>query len=167
MKKNICIIGLATNFTKAISKLLSDKLEMFYADVNDLLKFDLLDIKEVEKVSGKDYILKQETSKVKTVSTYENTVITVSYNSLVQNKNYEFFKPNTLVIYAKLTPMLYEQAIKQDKLTKNQRTIATTVFSDRNKFCEQISNLTVELKSLNASEEVERIFASIKKHYAV
>lgn len=167
MKKNICIIGLATNFTKTISKLLSDKLEMFYADVNDLLNFDLLDIKEVEKVSGKDYILKQETSKVKTVSTYENTIITVSYNSLVQNENYEFFKPNTLIIYAKLTPILYEQAIKQDKLTKNQRIIATAVFSDRNKFCEKISNLTVELKSLNENEEVENLIASIKKYYAV
>lgn len=167
MKKNICIIGLATNFTKAVSKLLSDKLEMFYADVNDLLKFDLLDLKEAQKLSGKDYILKQETGKIKTVATYENTVITISYHSLIQNNNYELFQPNTLIIYAQLTPELYELAIKQDKLTKSQKTIAATVFPDRDKFCKKISNLTVKLKNLKTEEQVETLIKAIKKYYEV
>ena len=74
MADNIVVFGLNNNYVKTIGKMLADELEMFFADVLDLLKFDFIDLVQANNIVGKDYILKQEkyvpdgTSKVYSIS---------------------------------------------------------------------------------------------------
>lgn len=165
LKKNICIIGLATNFTKTIAKTLADKLDMFYADINDLLRFDLLDINEAKKLAGKNYILKLETSKIKTVASYENTIITLNYSSLTNNENFEILKRECLIIYLKLTKSLYEKHIEQDKLTKSQKAIALTVFKDRDFISQNVTDIMVKVNTKNESKLQDIILEEITHYY--
>ncbi len=165
VKNSICIVGLPYLFTKYVAKQFADELEMFYADVNDLLQFDLLDRKEAEKKSGKAYILKLETSKVKTVSSYENTVYTLTYSAITQNNNYEHMKENSLVIYLKLGEKTYEKALEGEKLTKSQKELALAVYKDRDYICSKISDIQVVVRSLEPKLNVSHLKKAVESYY--
>ena len=101
-KKNICVIGMSPEFADSIAELLADKLDMFFANVNDLIEFDLIDVAETEVVCGRDYLLKIEQKKVKEVCSYENTIVTMDYSILNDDENIKTIKENCLLIYLKL-----------------------------------------------------------------
>ncbi len=82
MVSNITIFGLNNTFAKEVGRFLSDELEMFFADVMELLKFDFINLVEAQNIVGKEYILKQERVKIKTLSSYENTIISCDFRSL-------------------------------------------------------------------------------------
>ena len=67
MVSNITIFGLNNTFAKEVGRFLSDELEMFFADVMELLKFDFINLVEAQNIVGKEYILKQERVKIKTL----------------------------------------------------------------------------------------------------
>jgi shikimate kinase len=165
LKKNICIIGLATNFTKTVAKALSDKLEMFYADINDLLKFDLLDIEEAEKKCGKAYITKLEKNKIKTVAGYNNTIITVNYSSLTSEENIKHIRKNAIIIYLKLSKTEYEQKLKTENLSPSKETLFLSVFNDRDFISSKICDLIINCKTLTNEQIVDLIIKSVLKYY--
>lgn len=165
MKNSICIVGLINDFTKKIAKALADELEMFYADVNELLQFDLIDINEAQKKSGKNYILKLETSKVKTVSTYENTVFTLNYSSLINNNNYEYVKENSLIIYLKLGEKTFLKVLENQNLTKNQKHLQAVVFKDRDKLCNKICDIKISVRSLDEKVIIKNLIYALQEYY--
>lgn len=165
MKTNICILGLAPTFTKCVAKDLADSLDMYYADVNDLLRFDMFDLKETEKKCGKEYLQKQESLKIKTVSSYDNTVITVDYGSLNNNKNLDYIKKGCLVVYLKLTENEFLNKLNYDILTKSQLEIEKSLFFDRDFICGNISDIKINCKNLKDEDIVELIMSAIGNYY--
>ena len=59
MITNICIVGLLKKYTKSISKRVADTLDMFYADVTELLEYEYINMANAEKIVGKEYMEKQ------------------------------------------------------------------------------------------------------------
>lgn len=101
MISNITVFGLNNKFSKEVGKMLSDKLDMFFADVMELLTFDFIDLVQAENIVGRDYILKQERVKIKTLSSYDNTVICCDFRSLNTLDNYENLKKGSVMVYLK------------------------------------------------------------------
>lgn len=165
MKKNITIVGLAKDYTKKIAKKFADKLEMYYADITDLIQFDLLDIAEAEKTCGKEYIRKIEASKIKTVTTYENSIITVNYNALNNETNLGYIKENTLLIYLHLSKEELIEKLNEDVANANQIKLAQSVYDERDFILSRLSDITINVKDLTDIKLIKMIGKAILDYY--
>lgn len=163
MSSNICLVGLLNNYTKNVAKLVSSTLEMFYTDVTEVLEYDLMDMAFVEGVAGKDYIDKQETNTIKTLSSYENTLFTIDFSSLNQKMNLKYVKDGCLLIYLKTNKKCFKQNLEQEQLSATEVELATKQFKNRDLILTDIVDLVVDVS--NKSNEVEIILKKIEEYY--
>ena len=61
---NLCVVGLANKFTDDLCNKLSIYLDMYYANVQKILDYEL-QVEDMEKICGKDYLLKKQKSVIK------------------------------------------------------------------------------------------------------
>jgi len=162
-KKNICVIGMVPEFTNGIAETLADKLDMFFANVNDLIEFDLIDVAETEIICGRDYLLKIEQKKVREVCTYENTVITMDYSVLNNDENIKTIKDNCLLIYVKLNR---DNFLKKFRVGK-KNDFNELLFNDRDFICTNIADVVADCNFLTQKESVELLIEEIKRYYIV
>ena len=162
MADNIVVFGLNNNYVKTIGKMLADELEMFFADVLDLLKFDFIDLVQANNIVGKDYILKQEKSKIKTLATYDNTVISVDYRSINNDENLENLKQGCLLVYLKMDEKTLNDVNKYYKAA-NEFDLFLEDFE--NNILENKSNVVCDISNLKLEDVVNKIMASITDYY--
>lgn len=165
MKKNITIVGLAKDYTKSIAKTFADALDMYYADITDLVQFDILDIAEAERTCGSDYVRKLEASKIKTVTSYDNSIITVNYNALNNETNLKYVKDNTLLIYLRLSKDELTKKLNHDMSETSLLKLTESVFEERDFILSRISDITINIKNLTDTELVSMLGKSILEYY--
>lgn len=96
---NILIVSLDDKFSKLVSETLSSQLEMFNADCRDLIIYDLVNPKEILEKCGFEYLKKRELGVIKSTSSYQNTVISISYDLY---KEYSLLFSHSLIVYLRL-----------------------------------------------------------------
>lgn len=165
-KKNLCFVGLTKNFTDIICKQLSAQLEMYYANIGEIIEFELFNTENVEEICGIEYLLKQEIKIIKKVSTYENTIINIEYSKLNNETNLNSIKDNCLLIYLRLDGESFDKELLNDKLSNNQIKIQQDLLQDRDFICKNISDLYINCNNLNLDELIELIINNIMKYYS-
>lgn len=166
MKSNITILALNKKLTNKIAKNLSTKLDMFFVDANELVKYDLLDINKVIKVAGIDYYNKAETKIIKSISCYENVIITIDNDTLFNNNNFELLKQSSLFIYIKINYLDFVSLLKKSKNKNNKYEIMIDkkVYHERDMILTKLSDITVRIN--NNTKDIEgKIINKIKKFY--
>lgn len=166
-KANICIIGLSKTFTDKVCKQLSMRMEMYYANVQDILEFELMDLERVEKVCGPEYVLKEERSIIKRVCSYDNTIINVDYSSLNNDVNLEVITENCLLIYVRLDEMRFLQELETEGLTINVMQLKKDLYQDRDFICQKFSDITVDCDQLVDNDLIDVIIEKILGYYTV
>lgn len=164
MKNNITIIGLVGNFKKNVAKALADKLEIIFADVNDIMEFNLIDNHMIE-FAGQDYFDKNETKTVKLLASYENTVITLNFSTLNKGNNLNILKKTCVIIYLRLN---YEQFQILNKLENYGAlsSINEKVFNDRDKLMNKMCDIAVEVDNLDVQNVVNHILMGLKNYFS-
>lgn len=157
MKQNICIIGLGNSYTAKISKGVADAFEMFFADVTELIKFELMDVEYARVVCGDEYIHKVERSKVKMVSTFENTLFTMDYSLLNDEGSLKVTKDNAYVIYLKLSKDNLKKVIKEEDSRVSGESLIYDVYEFRNQLCEKYADIIIDCNELSQKEIVKTI----------
>ena len=163
MKKNITIISLASSFKKHIAKKLADELEMIFADVNELMEYNLIN-DEMLAVAGQEYFDKNERKTLQTIASYENTILTVDFSTLNKSNNIDILKQNSLIIYLALN---FEdlQNINKNELDKSQIKLSDIAFKDRNLLLKNYADIIIDVDSLDLSKVIDKILAEITKIY--
>ena len=165
MKNKILILALNHKFKKNIAQNLSKQLDMFYLDVFDLIKYELINIDEVIKKAGLEYYNKQETKIIKSLANFENIVVTMDNDSFFNKKNYEYLKNSSLFIYLKLSYSYFISLIKQEDVdSKYELMIDQKLFDERDKILQSICDITININKRNKNIE-EKIIKEIKKYY--
>lgn len=164
MKNNISIIALDCDLKNKICKKLSKKLGMFFADINSLIKYDLINIKKVIKEAGLEYYNKIETKTVKSVSSFENALITLNLSTFFNNDNYKILKEGSLLIYLRQNRKSFESSRKKDKTYGDL--LEEKVFSQRDEVLKSICDIVVECKDKDKNIE-DKVIEKIKKYYEV
>ncbi|MGN1223347.1 MAG: shikimate kinase [Christensenellales bacterium] len=165
MKDNITIVALNKRYRKNIAKKLANTLQMFYLDINELVKYELFDVKKVIKLSGLDYFSNEETKIVKSVSKYENTLCTLDLDTFFNNDNYKYLKEKNLIIFLKLNYDDFKLQLEKERLNnKYENLLELKVFDERNKVLEKLCDIVVDL-SLNEKNYEDKIIEEIKKYY--
>ena len=153
MKQNICVIGLNNVYTASIGKKISDAFEMFFADITELIKFELMDVEHARVLCGDEYVHKVERSKVKAVNSFENTLFTLDYSLLNDNQSLKTTKENSFIIYLKLEK---ESLIKLADTNKNS-SIIFNVYEFRDKLCQKYSDFIIECDNKTEFEIIKEV----------
>lgn len=164
-KKNICLYGLAKQFTDNVGKELAKKLDIYYANFDKIFEFEMIDLDKLEELCGRAYLEKKETSLLKRLCTYENTMININYRLLNSDINYQNIMDNCLIIYLKLGLDRFKSEIKNDNETKGNMAINIDLYKDRNQLCEEKADIVVNTLELDIDTIVDSIIVEILKFF--
>ena len=153
MKSNILFICQNRNKQKILGNALADELGMFYADLNDIMEYNFIDKKTLQ-FSGKEYYENQVYKSIKSAKDYENSVITVNFDSLNIKDAWQQLKTNSLVIYLRES---YEPYCDSE----NENKVNELVFEDRDLYIQEKTDIIVE--NLENSEDcLQKIFIAME-----
>lgn len=147
---NIVIISLNDKFCKSVGVQLADSLEMFNANCEEMIVYDLINPKEVLQKCGIEYLKKRERAVVRNCSEYENTILSVSYDLF--SSFGDVFK-QSLIIYIKLPQG------KQDKVPNE------IDFSVRDRYLLEKSHLVIELEQKSIKKCKDLIIKKLGEFY--
>lgn len=159
-KHNLCVIGLYKT-VKPLANRIADTLDMYFADIDELIAFDLLDVKLTQEVCGREYLLKIEKNKVKTVTSYENTLLSLDYSVLNNDSIIENIKDNCVIIYLK-----YSSDYVKSRLKKTDG-IEYELFEDRDYICTQMADIIVHCDDLPTNKIIEQTTTKLQDYYNV
>lgn len=162
MKSNITLIALNDEYKKTISKNLSERLEMFYIDINELIEYNLCDICRVISLAGVEYYNEEERKTLINVSGYENTIINLSINTLLKNDYFEILKEKSLVIFLKSDIDDYKK-LNKELNQKQQNNYNKKDFNEINKILNKKSDIIIEYQE--NTDILEEILNAIKEYY--
>ncbi|MGD9901173.1 MAG: shikimate kinase [Spirochaetales bacterium] len=166
MESNITLLMPLNNYKKKIIKLLANKLDMFYVDVEELLEFDIIDKDKAVLTAGQDYVNKLENKLVKTVSEYNNTIITLPYSLLNKTTHFNRLKDNSIIIGVSFSQEDYFKLLKKEKtLTENQIKLEKVVFNERNELMKNMSELFIECDTTIQRDVIRQILLAIDRYY--
>jgi len=163
---NLCFVGLSRYFTEKVSMQLSEILALFYASVDKLIEFELLDSRKFEDVCGKDFLEATEKKILKRVANYENTVISIDCSRLNSEANLKSIKNNCVVLFLDMDFELYNQILAEElKLSQDVIFINKTLFDDRRRLCLDNADIVIKCDSNNADFEAKKIGHQLENLY--
>lgn len=165
-KGNICIIGLSKQFTDYVGKQLSIRMDMFYANIQEIIEFELMDMEKMEQVCGLDYLNREERSIISRISSYDNTLLNMEYSRLNDESILKTVKENCLVIYLRLDEKRFLKEIRKDNLNESARRLDVDMMPDRDYLCSRIADITVDCENLVENDLIDSIIENILKYYS-
>ena len=164
-KTNICVIGLSQQFADDVCKELSKRLDMYYANVEQIIEFELIDVDKMQELCGMEYFNKKEFSVIKRICTYENTLINLNFNKLNSDKILEVIANNCLIIYLRIQRNDYKKQMVVEDLSYNEQKINLDVYHDRDNIIKNIADIIIECTYDNMSDFIDNIIESLLKYY--
>lgn len=162
-KLNICVVGLARDFTDKVCADLASGLELYYANVEKILEFELFDQENMEKVCGKDYLLREEKSIIKRLCSYEDTLINLNYFNLNNEEILGIVKEHCLLIYLHMSEVRFLEELEKSSANN---VFDSALFCDRDKLCREEADIVVDCGVLEVNEVTKLTYNSIIKYYS-
>lgn len=147
---NILLVCLDGVFCKSISEELADKLDMFFADLQAYIEYDLLDSKAVLQTCGIDYFKEREFKATKNFAKFQNTVLTADYDLFKDNRK---AFTTSLIVYLQLPK----------KFISAEETINILSFENRDKYLAKESSLVLSLKSKNKNKALKDLLKKLEE----
>ena len=146
---NIVLVCLDGNFCKFISKELSDKLDMFFADLKDYIEYDLLDSKAILEKCGVEYFEEREFKATRAFGKFENSVLTVDFDLFKKNRS--AFEDSSMIVYLRLP----------QKLIDKNETINLLAFETHDEYLHCQSNIVIDLKTKAKTKAIKEIMLKL------
>lgn len=169
MKTNIVLIGMRGSGKSTIGKLLAEKLNKAYTDLDIVLEEqEGISVAEIVAKHGWEYFREKESVIAQTVANTSNTVIATGGGIILNEENIKALKQNGTVVYlAAPTDVLLSRigddpnrAALTDKKTKQEE--MEQVFHERKSLYEQAADIMIETSNKTEEETVEDILRAVK-----
>ena len=168
MKTNITLICLLDAFNKNIGKLLCDKLDMFFVDVEDMIEFELGDTNHILSVlgdkEGKKYMKETEAKVVKRIASFENTLVCVKPKTLFSNRNYDRLKKSNYIVYLQISPKYLSKIAEESKDIIDEK-LLTVAFTEKDKMYVDSSDMVVNCSTMKEKKAVKKVLSTINKFF--
>ena len=115
----IVVVSLCEKYTKDVAQNLSGKLDMMFCDTKDLIEYELIDKKAIEKLCSKSYLKSSEKGVLKRIASFENVVVSINYDYLIHN--FQILKNKSLIIFLKLSKNYVKEKLTQLHITKGAK----------------------------------------------
>jgi len=168
MKSNIALICMLPNYASEVGELLSEKLEMFFVNVDDMVKFEVGDVEHINSnVSDADvaeFIQQSEDKVVKNVAGFENTIICLSPKTMFNNQNFEVLSDTCYVVYLQISPKFFEKRAKFSADVLDKDFIGAN-FTDCDKLYVEKSDMMLNCSTYRENKAVKKLCKVVKKFF--
>ena len=168
MKTNISLICLLPNYGQTVAKILAEKVDMFYADVEDMFDFELGDLEHILNVlgdkDGRKYIRETEAKVVKRICSFENTLISIRPETLFGNRNYDRIKKCSYIIYLQISPKFFKERSEFSKDCVDEKLVSLT-FTEKDKLFVEKSDIIVNCSKLKEQKAIKKIISSVSSFF--
>ncbi|MDD3861811.1 MAG: shikimate kinase [Candidatus Gracilibacteria bacterium] len=166
---NIILTGLRGSGKSKIGKLLSEKLNFKFIDIDkEIEKNENMSIKEIYEKHGWEYFRKKEKEAVKNLIGEDETIISLGGGTIVDPKNKKILKELGTIIYLERSPEDCYKYLKKAKterppLTKtaDQLSELQKIYEERKAIYKTCSTYTIK-RSDDLHKDVNKIIASFK-----
>ena len=159
MKNNIIVLCLSNNYSKKICQKLSNELDMFFVDVNDILEYEMINDNMLQS-AGKDYFERQQVKTIKSLAQYDNSLLRANIELILKDNNIQVFRQNCLTLYIKLSKSLLNQFESKDNFEITRPIFAA---EQEDVFCSQ--NCDILIDAVNDDESTIKIIKNALKSY--
>lgn len=168
LKTNITFICQIDSFSKKVAEKVSQKLDLYYADIDDFLAFNLTTSpEEIISTCGKEYLEKLEEDAVKTVASFENSIISAGIRFFMVANSRHALKDGSMVVYLKIGNNTFDKYIKSEKDESKRLSLQnqSSVFDEYDKMCLRSSDIILELKDLNEKAACKKSIKVINNYF--
>ena len=168
MKSNITILCQVDSFGNTVAKQIADKLDLYFADINDFLAFNLTaSPEEIMRTCGKEYLNKLEMESVQTVASFENAIINCPIRLFMNTQNRHALKDNSLVVYLKSSIKTFDKYVQtiKDNSKRLELENRKEVFEDYDKMCSRSSEMVIEIKDFNEKAVLKKTLKVINNYF--
>ena len=163
MKTNLVLVGLLNDKTRKLAEKLALDLELYFADLDKLVEYNLFNIQEIQENCGVEYFNKLKQELIKDVSTYENTLIYMPFDMFIEGKNSEYFNKYGTTVYLDFDKKVIKQYFNGEQ--KNEAEIFFLNYEERKNFLEQEANITIKLQKDDFEKNLKNIKKIIEDYY--
>lgn len=142
MKSNIVLVGLDYELIKLVGNELSASLDMFYLDINDLIKYNFKNEQETTSKVGYEYYSKQVNKLAISASGYENTVVNCAYDLFLKEEIRQSLSQTGLTIFVKIKKSILKQRNLEYPINKKNE-IPIIVCNELTKELEKVCDVVV------------------------
>ena len=159
--KNIFLIGFIKEDLSVVGQALCEKLDFFYLNAEEMIKYSLGEKDKIKEICGIDYLNQEERKVVYSLNGFERTVASMAYETFVNNL--EAISSSNIIIYLRQTKGKFlkrvESLIKTEIPNENLNNylINEIVFEQRDKFLKKNCNLTIKYDISKLSELISEI----------
>lgn len=145
-------MGIDYEFTGIIATKISEITDMFFLDVNKLVEYSLIDVKNVEVVCGANYLNNQKKIIAQSVAKYENTASNFPHSLFLARGVSTKLKQSCVVMYIKLPKTKIKKIDSLDKI----------VFEEIDELLQKKADITIDIKSKNIDECVDMVVNALQ-----
>lgn len=167
---NIVLIGMRGSGKTTIAKLLAQKLQRDYLELDELIVAkNGMSIPEIVEKHGWNYFRDQESSVVEEVSSRGDTIISTGGGVVMRPQNIEALKKNGVLVFLSASVAVLSDRIGDDPnrpaLTKNksQKAELGEVLQQRKKLYEDAADIIVSTDTLCQEDVADRIISKMKE----
>lgn len=160
MKTNIAFLCIKSKFCKNICKTFCHAVEMMFADVDEILLYNLVD-ENMLNYAGKDYFEEQQQKVVKSIAECENICMLVDLVLINNKNNLQCIKDNCLVVYLRYSKEYYQNKNIYSKEQNKKQLIA---FETEDAICQKIADISVDVSGAN-KKDCNEIIKKITQYY--
>ena len=167
MDTNLIMVGLLDNKTKVIAENLSKQLNMYFADVDEILRYNFFDGEDkILDLCGEHYLENLKTKIFKQIVSYENTLIYVPFGIFLKQIN--IFKGNATIIYIKFTKNTAKQVLLRNNngLYNDKLNVFLIPFDERDNVISSCSNINVEYDDFDENDFLGKIEDKLKIYFS-
>lgn len=166
--QNYILVSLMDINMEKISSQLAKKLNYYYLNIEELIDYQLIDKEKMIDVCGIEYTEKARNKVIKSINTYENSIISMNYETF--SSYHSGINRNNKIIYLKVRK---EQIKKEyDRLNKEIKTermpkdksilvsnlgISLMVYEERDKFIRKNCDYEVKCDISNIEKTISEI----------
>jgi shikimate kinase len=113
--KNISLIGFMGSGKTSTGKILADKLNFLFIDLDNIIELSLnMPISEVFNKHGEEYFRNTETNSIKKIYINKNCVFACGGGAVIRHENMKVIKKNSIVIFLYVSPKIAFQRLKSE-----------------------------------------------------
>ena len=146
---------------KKIAEDIAKKFEFYEVDVQDFLKFNMVDDRKVTETCGVEYLNKLQEDAIYEVANYYDTVISIHPKYLMNKKNAAVLRKKSVIVYLQINkPVLeaYARSLKE-KEEKSALLTDAIVIEERDKMMKTTADIVLDFNKLNeklATKQISR-----------
>ncbi len=167
METNFIFVCMLPNYMNEVASIVASKMDMFTISVDELLQQDLGDEVNLHSIlkskDGQVLLENAEKRVAKKVSNFENSIVCLDMNAMLDAQNRETILRAGCVVYLQIAPIFFEKRCKfsGDYVDKD---LTTVTFAEKDKYWVDKSELVLNCSRFNETKAAKKLIKLCTKH---